>query len=494
MGRFKAAWAALTQKRPKKAVRRFTGASLGHADQWRGVRAGPNREIINDLAMLRARSRDLAQNDPHGSRLVDALVNSIVSTGVRPTLVGDFSPEEAEKVYNLWEEWGKRPLEGSELDIYGVQRLICRSWLVSGEVFAQFVPVENAKIPLKIRVLEADFVPLTTPGRQDLVGGVEIFEGERVAYYVYPRHPNENILNSPGVMDLVRVPAGEMLHCYRMDRPGQVRGVPVMAPILLALWDLEGYMEAVRVGTRAAATLVMAVEGGNSDPAVGIDGINVEDSIPYVHDQGGQVVERLGPGTVVYLPDGKDVKFTNPQPPGNIEAFLTACLRQIATGVGLSYHVLTGDMSDASFAQAKLGLIEQEKHINALRETIFKPLVLDKIWSAFIRACRIKGLIERNYEVTWSAPRSPSADRLTELKASQLAIRLGLSSITDEIESLGRDPDDVWEELSNDYGRLAELGIVSDANPAQTSLSGGKQGGSDTEKVKENGELEENGT
>ena len=52
-----------------------------------------------------------------------------------------------------------------------------------------------------------------------------------------------------------------MLHCYRMDRPGQVRGVPVMAPILLALWDLEGYMEAVRVGTRAAATLVMAVEG-----------------------------------------------------------------------------------------------------------------------------------------------------------------------------------------------------------------------------------------
>ena len=211
---------------------------------------------------------------------------------------------------------------------------------------------------------------------------------------------------------------------------------------------------------------------GNSDPAVGIDGINVEDSIPYVHDQGEQVVERLGPGTVVYLPDGKDVKFTNPQPPGNIEAFLTACLRQIATGVGLSYHVLTGDMSDASFAQAKLGLIEQEKHINALRETIFKPLVLDKIWSAFIRACRIKGLIERNYEVTWSAPRSPSADQLTELKASQLAIRLGLSSITDEIESLGRDPDDVWEELSNDYGRLAELGIVSDANPAQTSLSG----------------------
>ncbi len=480
MGRFKRAWAALTSKPqsgPRASTRSYSGAKLDRADRWWGSRSGPVSEVARDLEMLRARSRDRAQNDPHGSKLVNALVDSIVLTGIRPTV--DTDVEKANKIYDLWQQWGKRPAVGSGLDIYGIQRLMCRTWIVSGEAFAQLVTVSNGKIPLKIKLFEPEHVPLNTIERPDLASGIEFNPaGEKIAYHILDHHPGDT-LQAPG--KLIRVPADQIIHCFTPDRPGQIRGVPVMAPVLMALWDLEGYMEAIRVATRAAATLVMTVEGGDSPepPAFLPDGLaldGAEDGLRLVTDSYGSPIERLGPGMIAYLPDGKTVKYTNPQPPGNIKEFLAASHREIAAGVGLSYHVLTGDMSDASFAQAKLGLIEQDKHIRAMRESVFVPLVLDPLWAAFIRACVVSGqLPPGDYPVRWSAPRSQSADRLTEVKASLLEMRAGLRSRSEIIESEGRDPDEVNRDIALDAQKRKDLGIVSDGDPSQVSLSGALQ-------------------
>lgn len=492
MGRIRNAWNALRGRQPAggktRIVRSYEGAALGgHSGTWLGTASDPNTEIARDLVRLRMRSRDLTQNNPYARRIIDAFCNAIVASGIRPTVnTGD--PDLDARVYALWDAWGKAPVPGSRVTIYGLQRLLCRAWMTDGEALLRFRPRYKADMPglppLKLQPVEADLLPTdmtqAVPNSLNRIySGIEFDPlGEVVRYHMLREHPGAGYpfggVSYPEGTFPVR--ASEVVHLFRPERPGQVRGVPILAPVMLSLWDLAGYGEAIRVGTRAAATLVATVTGGDEEnPPDGI--ANEEDDAGnVVTDAWGNPVEGLTPGTVLYAPPGKTISIHTPQPPSGVADYVNAMLHEIGAGVGLSYHVLSGDMSDSSFAQARLGLIEQAKHIAALREADFVPTTLDPIWDAFINASILADLLpDRPYPVRWSAPKQQSADRLDEAKAAMVEMRLGLRSRPEIIEADGRDPDDVNAEIAADKKTREALGIVCDGDPAQVSLSGGLQ-------------------
>jgi capsid protein len=130
-------------------------------------------------------------------------------------------------------------------------------------------------------------------------------------------------------------------------------------------------------------------------------------------------------------------------------------------------------MSDSSFAQARLGLIEQAKNIDVLREQAFVPSFLDPLWRAFIDTAITASLLPPGeYPVRWSKPKQQSADRVEEAKAAMMEMRLGIRSRPEIIEADGRDPDDVNDEIAKDKAERDRLGIISDGDPSQTSSSG----------------------
>ena len=68
-------------------------------------------------------------------------------------------------------------------------------------------------------------------------------KGRRTAYYFYKEHPGERLF-FPNYLDLIRVPADEVMHLFRPLRPGQLRGVPWLANALVRLWELDQYDDA----------------------------------------------------------------------------------------------------------------------------------------------------------------------------------------------------------------------------------------------------------
>ena len=112
-------------------------------------------------------------------------------------------------------------------------------------------------IPMQIQVLEPDYLD---PSRDGARGGNEVREGieydpagRRVAYWLFDRHPGEWRTLTRATLESRRVPASEVLHVYRQDRPGQMRGVSWFAPIALQLQDLADHQEAQLLRQKIAA-------------------------------------------------------------------------------------------------------------------------------------------------------------------------------------------------------------------------------------------------
>lgn len=472
-------------RRPGAGRRSYDGAAVGsRTDGWFTSGADANTEVGTGLIGLRERSRDLVRNTAYGKRIIDALTSNLVASGIKPTIdTGDKALDA--RVYDLWERWVKVCYPSNRSTFYTLQSLTARAWFESGEVLVRRRPrrVEDMPglPPIQLQVLEGDLLPVDKneylpSGR--IQAGIEFDPlDRRVAYHLYRNHPgaNYNALSPIAyTSETVRVPADSVIHLYQEARPGQIRGVPVLSNVIMALWDLAGYLDAERVRARAAACLVAMVEGGDEEnPPDGI-ATGADDGAALVVDSDGNPVEQLRPGLVAYLPPGKKITMSNPVVAGNAE-WVKVALREIASGVGLSYNVLSGDMGDANFAQGKLGLQEQHRMIRALRDLVFIPFALDPIWTWFIDAAVAAGLLPNRqalYLVRWSSPQIESVDRKTDAEAALIEMRAGLRSRREVIESSGRDPDDVDAEIALDNENRDRLGIVLDSDPRQMTKAG----------------------
>ena len=86
-----------------------------------------------------------------------------------------------------------------------------------------------------------------------------------------------------------RVPADRVLHLFERLRPGQVRGVPWFAPVMLKLRDLDAYDEAELVRKKIEACFAAFVTGVQDEETLGkarteADGARIETFEPG-HDR-----------------------------------------------------------------------------------------------------------------------------------------------------------------------------------------------------------------
>jgi lambda family phage portal protein len=182
--------------------------------------------------------------------------------------------------------------------------------------------------------------------------GVQFDEmGRRVAYWLFSYHPGGVlILNPRGGIVSQPVPADQIMHVYSVLRPGQVRGVPWLAPVMMALRDLDDYCDAERVRKKVEACVTAFVqqpEGVDGDP-LGIAGTDPSSGLP---------VESFQPGMVEYLKPGQDIKFNNPLPAGGYREYKMTELQGIMAGIGLPYELGTGDMSQVNYSSWRGGML-----------------------------------------------------------------------------------------------------------------------------------------
>ena len=469
-----------------RGARSYDGAVMGsRVNSWQALGTNSNAEVLASLEKLRDRSRDLIRNNPYGHRAVEALVSNLVGAGIRPMpATGDDALDT--QIADLFEKWSQSCYPSNRSTFYTLQSLQGRALFGDGEVIVRRRPRRMSDMkglpPVQFQVLEGDHLPLekndTLKQGRRVEQGVEFDQlDRRIAYHLLRNHPGGSSL----ALDTVRVKASDIVHLYQEVRPGQIRGVPWLAPVVISMWDHAGYTDAERVRAKSASMLFASVEGSSPETEDEYDGVagdseeSRDESGDVVTDVDGYVVEALRPGLIAYLPDGKKININQPGTASGYSDYTRASLREIAAGCGLSYEVLTQDLSQVNFSSIRLGLLEQHRLIRALREQVFVPFALAPQYVWFIDAAIAAGLLpmdERCYRVQWSVPAIESATRKDDAEADRLEIRNGLRDLRDAIASRGKDPETVLRNIAATKKMLDKLGLILDSDPSETSGAG----------------------
>jgi lambda family phage portal protein len=484
---------ALKRARAKIAWRNLQAMYEGAANTrrtrgWRADRRGPNSEVRTSLKMLRDRSRDLVRNNPFAAAGLDLVVSYQVGAGIMPRAdTGDVALND--QVDSLWSAWADRADLSGRTDIYGLQALLARSRGESGEALAHLVPLSGAEarrrgtpVPLAIQVIEADHLDETYDGGQRgaspfIRQGIE-FDAQAmrpVAYHLHLQHPGE-LDAFYGPRDLVsreRIPAERMLHLFRQDRPNQIRGVPDLAPVMTRLRSLDELEDAALEQAKVQACLAALVISQAPGARGPLEGSAAADAEP-----GEDGHKTLYPGMFERLLPGEDVKFLQPSGAGGFSDLARHQLHAVAAGWGLTYDLLTGDLSGANYSSLRAGRLAFKRRLERLQWHVLVPGMCAPIWRAFIDAALLVGALpprQGGYPVNWSPPVFEMVDPLKDALAVQKQMRLGLLTFGQAVGQMGYEPRRQAKELAEWNEVLDDAGLILDGDPRRTAGSGGAQ-------------------
>jgi capsid protein len=169
----------------------------------------------------------------------------------------------------------------------------------------------------------------------------------------------------------------------------------------------------------------------------------------------------MAPGMIFELNAGEDVKIASP---GNTASEADATLkteqRLMASGQGMSYEVVSRDMSQTNYSSARQGLIEDEATF-AEEIQMLEEVIMDEVYETFLISCELAGLLPvKNFwdkkqeymKHIWVASPKPWIDPLKEANANKIALATGQKSFVNICAENGQD----WQEQLDDMKKVAE--------------------------------------
>ncbi len=460
-------------------ARAYEGARIGRRTEgWVVAGTSANAEIGTAIARLRDRTRDLVRNNPYAAKAVQAVVSNLVGTGILPRArSGDAKGNAAAD--QLWARFAETCDADGLTDFSGLQALIVRAMVESGECLVRIRErriEDGLAVPLQLQLLEPDHLDAgktdELPGGGFVVQGVEFDAlGRRRAYWLYPVHPGEVAMFRRAALVSQPVPAASVLHLFDRLRPGQVRGVPWFAPVILKLRDLDDYDDAELVRKKIEACFAAFVTGSDDEETLGRASADADC----------RRVESFEPGMIEYLAPGKDVKFATPSHAGGYAEYMRVQLHAIAAGVGLTYELLTGDLSQVNYSSIRAGLLEFRRRMEALQWQLLVPGLCRPVWQRFVATGQAIGALpEGTIDAEWTAPRFEAVDPLKDIQADILAVRAGLMTLKEAIARQGYDPAHVLAEIGATNAELDRLGIVLDTDPRKATKTGAAKPAADS--------------
>ncbi|AMP36216.1 MULTISPECIES: phage portal protein [Ralstonia solanacearum species complex] len=461
---------------------------------WRPGNPGAVAALLASGEDLRIKSRDLVRRNAWAQAGIEAFVANAVGTGIKPQSLSTDDAFKAD-VQALWRDWTAEADAAGQTDFYGLQALACRAMLEGGECLIRLRPrrpEDGLTVPLQLQLLEAEHLPMTlnvdlppiagASGPGNVVrSGIE-FDGlgRRVAYHLYRSHPDDGRLapmSGQGGLDTVRVDASEIIHLYRVLRPGQIRGEPWLSRALVKLNELDQYDDAELVRKKTAAMFAGFVTRQSPEDNLMGEGLPDEAGISLV---------GLEPGTLQILEPGEDIKFSDPADVGgSYGEFLRTQFRAVAAALGITYEQLTGDLTGVNYSSIRAGLLEFRRRCEMVQHSVLVHQMCRPVWAAWMKQAVLSGALvapgfarggaahRRQYlQVKWIPQGWQWVDPEKEFKAMLLAIRAGLMSRSEAISTFGYDAEDIDREIAADNARADELGLVFDSDPRHTAKDG----------------------
>lgn len=434
-----------------------------------GKAAADGRTIVSaDATTARQRARWLVINNPYAAAAKTAIVDNTIGVGVVTQCRVQWSkdPNQNERQNTKMEDRKRRWMEQADaqgrMHWYEMQRLCLGGVTESGEAILRrrFLDTPGRVLPLAYEAIEVS--QLTSMGTTGVEKGNEIKDGVEISADGVPvamhfavgefRHKT------------ARVPMSQIVHAYRVDWPGQHRGLTWFAPVIPSLYMLSDIIEYATIARKVQSAIsVIVSQGSNGGIPAPMPGLNAA-SGDSATNEAGDVLRWLEPGGIHRVGQGNVTAFT-PASSNDLDPLTKLILRGVAIGMGISYEWVSGDFREVSYASGRLSKQDAQKHIMPIHgwytRRIESPVHRD--WVDAERAFGELGRFPAKadpYAVRYGQPRwgwgvNPSQEVTAALKA----VNGGISTIRDEIESRGGDWQEFLKQMAEEIDFADALGL-----------------------------------
>lgn len=456
----------------QQTTMRYDAAQPSQAHLFRATR-GDADTAGSARSRLAAIARDVIRNTGFARRGMDVIAANVVGDGIIPRAIG--GTEKARKAMLAAIEahcdTTRIDAEG-RATLYGLQHQAANAVVSDGEVLLRRRRRDTSDglpLPFQLQLMEVDYLDSARDGvlkgGNQVRGGVEFdLIGRVVAYWLFDTHPGATGWRLAR-MESRRIPASEIAHVFRVDRPGQTRGVSWFAPIDLRLQNLHDHDNAQLLRQKIAACFAAFVTGTNEgDAAAQIASL-----------------QTLMPGRIEVLQgENADVKFATPPGVEGYDEFQRWGYRAVAAALGITYEALTGDLTGVNFTSYKAGRIEMNNNVSGWQWRMMVPMFCDPVGNWMLEGFGMQfptlALPDRKtrefMRLAWVPPKPQMIDPNREIPALVAKVRAGFASRPQVISEMGYDAERITADLAADADVLDTLKLIFDTDARRVSGAG----------------------
>ena len=483
------------------------GASMDSLplDSWFTFPASPRDDCDKNQYLLRLRSRDLYMSSSFVGSILHARREGVIGRGLELDAKVDAEAlglelDEATRIERRIEaafaRWARNVGTDGE-SLTAILRLAYFSMIVNGDVVADIhVDVEARSI--RVSLVESDC--LVTPpeeyGNERVRSGIELGpNGRSVAYWMatgflfnsdgfpvryYRRRKFMAGFNALATGEFLFPRSGAILAHVPFERPGQLRGLPIVSRIIRDAKQTDRYMEA----ELDAAVVASKPALFRTHPAVEAQAeVDMMDSFGVA--PGPSVSETAEPpeheppinygnGLMVDLWDGADMKAFNPARPNpEYSEFINHKMAEISSSLGISSEVALKRWN-ASYSASRAALLDAQQGYEIDR-ALFVDQLLRPIYNAWLDLHADELGLSGYYTdparraawrcAEWIGEQLPNIDPTKEIDAAAKRVQLCVSTLAREAQvATGTDIAANIRQRGYEERLMRQYGLVKDQN------------------------------
>lgn len=422
-----------------------------------------NSAVSSGGSMLRARSRFHTREGGLLSAAKDTWVGYSVGTGIAPSWQ-DVKPTVRRALHKWFNRYAKRCDFDGVTTYYGLQAIIEAEVVEAGECFVRLI--RSADRPLQFQLISSEQLPYDqsatglTEGHEVRLGIEFDKAGRRCAYHFYRVHPGDGTKQTTALA-MERVPAEDILHVYRVEYPGQLRGLPQTRAALVPANKLDDYDNSMLERANVGSNFAVFIEREGSDR--GTTAATTTD---------GQPAEmNIGSGSIIEGAPGEKASTIMPPDPGNnYDAFTFRQATRVTSAIGVPYAETTGDLRKANYSSTRAGRQPFRRRIEQRQQFSLIPQFCDPAILAALSDALLRGDVvlprgaSRNISAYENIDHVPPfweyVDPRGDVQADVMLADNLLKSRSKIVAERGEDPVELDDQIAEDQRREGKLHLM----------------------------------
>ena len=431
----------------------------------------PNAAIDHSVRdILRRRGRHECKNNSHAKGILDTIVDDTIGTGPRLQIpMSESKPSGFEKladsVYREFIAWYE------DRDINDSLRVARGSKIHSGECFLVSSNSRDGLVKYNPLLIEADQVRSSAfDASRDIVDGITTFkDGTPRFYHISKFHPGGDSRGFATEYEVNRVQASKVIHYFKKDRPGQLRGIPEITPALplfaiLRRWTLASLQSAE---TAANFAMVAYTDLPSITEPEDIESLETID------------LER---GLMTTMPEGWKLGQVKSEHPaiGHME-FKTAILSEVGRALNVPLNVAIGNSKDYNYASGRLDFQSYHRGIKVERKRI-ESVILNRVFSDWYEEARLVygwpdlegAKASRYFGIKWYWDGFGHADPQKESQAQNTNLQNKSTNYREVYSAQGKDWREEFDQSAEEQKYAESIGL--DLQPINQKLQQSGEG------------------